>query len=107
LRTISNAPVVTRCRASTNATCAVPQASPNMTLARAARLIALLTVAVVVGLGMGAAVLLGISAVLPPFRREDGDTLREFIPVALAYAAWGTTTLVILLAGWRRIRACE
>ncbi len=74
-----------------------------MTLDRAARLIALLTVAVFVGLGMGVAVLLWVSAVLPPFRREDGDTLREFVPVALAYSAWGTTTLVVLLVGWRRM----
>jgi len=42
-----------------------------------------------------------LKAVLPPFQPSDGDTLREFIPVALAYLTWGATTLVILVLGWR------
>jgi predicted exporter len=74
-----------------------------MTLDRAGRLIALLALAVVIGLGMGYAVFLGISTVLPPFRPEEGDTLREFVPVALAYFAWATTTFIVLLVGWRRM----
>lgn len=48
---------------------------------------------------------IGISnAILPPFQMADDDTLRERIPVALAYLAWGVTTLVVMLLGWRWLR---
>jgi hypothetical protein len=43
-------------------------------------------------------------AVLPPFRPEDDDTLREFGPAALAYLVWAATTVVVVLAGWRLLR---
>jgi len=64
----------------------------------------LLAFAVFVGLCTGWGLLLVMNAVLPPFRPEDGDTLREFIPVALAYLTMAATTLLVLVAGWRRIR---
>jgi len=31
------------------------------------------------------------------------DTLREFIPVALAYLVGGVTTVLVVVAGWRWI----
>lgn len=66
--------------------------------------VSLVAVAVSLGLGAGMAVVAIGNAVLPPFQRSDDDTLREFIPVALAYLAWGATTLVILVLGWRSVR---
>ena len=42
-----------------------------------------------------------LNAVLPPFQLTDDDTLRERIPVALAYPTWWATTLVIVVLGWR------
>jgi hypothetical protein len=33
---------------------------------------------------------------------EAGDTLRGFVPAALAYLVWTATTLVVLLAGCGR-----
>lgn len=53
--------------------------------------------------GMGAIALL--SAVLPPFRPEDDETLRELVPAALAYGAWAATTLLVIVLGWRRLRS--
>ena len=47
--------------------------------------------------------LVGITAFMPGFRPEDGDTMREFVPVALAYAAWAAATVVTLVIGWRRV----
>jgi hypothetical protein len=43
-------------------------------------------------------------AILPPFQPDDDDTLREFVPVALAYATWLLTSLavVVVAATWRR-----
>jgi hypothetical protein len=45
-------------------------------------------------------------AILPPFQPDDDDTLREFAPVALAYATWVLTSLavVVVAARWRRRR---
>ena len=71
---------------------------------RAVLSLGLLAVAVFVGFCVGWGVLLTLDAVLPPFRPEDDDTLRELIPVALTYLTWAATTLVVLVAGWRRIR---
>lgn len=48
---------------------------------------------------------IGISnAILPPFQTADDDTLRERVPVAFAYLAWGVTTLVVMLLGSRWLR---
>ena len=69
-----------------------------------ALVLSVLVVAVAVGFAAAVLVLVLLQAVLPPFRREDGDTLREFVPVALAYAAWAIAALVTLVLGWRRIR---
>ncbi len=44
---------------------------------------------------------IGLSnVILPPFGPEDDDTLREFIPVALAYLVGGVTTVLVVVAGW-------
>jgi hypothetical protein len=75
-----------------------------MSMRQVAVLLALVAVAVPLGFAAGLVVLLGLSAALPPFRREDGDTLREFVPVALGYVAWAATTALALVAGWRRVR---
>lgn len=61
-------------------------------------------VAALVGFAAAVAVLFVENALLPPFRREDGDTLREFIPVAIAYGTWAVTTLLVIVFGWRRMR---
>lgn len=64
-----------------------------------------LAVALGVGFLAAAAVVLALNAMLPPFRPEDNNTLREFIPVALAYAAMAGTTLLVLFVAWRRLRS--
>ena len=63
-----------------------------------------LLLAVVAGLVAAVVVLAVTQAVLPPFRREDDDTLRDYGPAALAYLAWGAGSLVTFVLGWRRIR---
>lgn len=64
---------------------------------------ALVVAAVVAGFAAALLVIVIANAFLPPFRPEDDDTLREFIPVAIAYVAGGTTALIGLVAGWRSI----
>ena len=66
--------------------------------------LALLTVAVFVGFAFGWGMIMFLNAVLPPFRPEDDDTLRERIPVALTYLTWGGTTLIVLVVSWQRLR---
>ena len=63
-----------------------------------------LLLAAVAGFVAAVAVLAATQALLPPFRPEDDDTLRDYGPAALAYLAWGTGSLVTFLLGWRRIR---
>jgi hypothetical protein len=65
----------------------------------------MLAVALGIGFAAGAAVLLAVNALLPPFRREDDDTLREFVPVVLAYATMAGTTALVIVFGWRRRRS--
>lgn len=69
-------------------------------------LIGLLALAIAVGIGFVAALVLvlALSAILPPFRPEDDETLRELIPAGLAYATWAGTTALVLFAAWRRFR---
>jgi Na+-translocating ferredoxin:NAD+ oxidoreductase RnfE subunit len=63
--------------------------------------VAVVVFAIVLGC-VAAFVVIGISnAILPPFRPEDDDTLRERIPVAITYLAGGVTTVIVLVAGWR------
>jgi ABC-type Fe3+-siderophore transport system permease subunit len=66
--------------------------------------VAILGIAVGLGFAAGAAVIMFFNAVLPPFRPEDDETLREFIPVALAYATMAATVGFVLLVAWRRLR---
>jgi hypothetical protein len=47
--------------------------------------------------------LFALIAVLPPSRFEDGDTLREFVPAALAYGTWGLTSVVGSALAWRKV----
>ena len=62
---------------------------------------ALLLAALAAGFVAGWAVIVTANAVLPPFGPGDDDTLRERVPVALAYAVWLGTSLLVLRAGWR------
>jgi hypothetical protein len=66
--------------------------------------VALTAAAVVVGFGLSWVALFAVNAVLPPFRPEDDDTLREFVPAALAYGTWGITSLVGAVLAWRSVR---
>lgn len=66
--------------------------------------VALTVGAVVVGFAMAWGALFALNAVLPPFRREDGDTLREFVPAAIAYATWALTSVVGAALAWRWVR---
>lgn len=67
--------------------------------------LSVLTIALGVGLVAGLAVIFATNELLPPFRPEDDETLRELIPAALAYATMaGTAGLVVVLAG-RRLRS--
>ena len=63
-----------------------------------------LLLAVVAGFVAAVAVLAVSQALLPPFRPEDDDTLRDYGPAAVAYLAWGAGSLFTFLLGWRRIR---
>jgi ABC-type antimicrobial peptide transport system permease subunit len=63
----------------------------------------LLVVAVFVGLAAALGLSYAMTALLPPFRPEDDDTMREFIPVAIAYLTWVLTTTVVLVVSWRRL----
>jgi hypothetical protein len=65
---------------------------------------ALVAAALFVGFGMAWGFLVTVNSLLPPFRPEDDDTLREFIPVVLTYGIWGLTTLVVLVLGGRWLR---
>jgi hypothetical protein len=74
-------------------------------LRRAAFVAALVALAVAVGFLAGMAVITVLGTILPPFREEvDDDTMREFVPVALAYLTLATTTLAILLLAMHRFR---
>ncbi len=66
--------------------------------------LALVAVAVVVGFAAAWGVMTVLGAMLPPFQPEDDDTLREYIPVALAYMTWAATTLIVLVVGLGRLR---
>lgn len=64
----------------------------------------LIVVAIVVGFAVGGGVIV-VTGILWPFNEPaDDDTLRNRLPVALAYLAWGLTSLAIFVFGWRRSR---
>ena len=69
-------------------------------------LIGLAVLAVALGLGFvaGMAVMLVMNAALPAFRPQDDETLREFIPVTLAYATMAGTAGLVVVVAWRRLR---
>jgi hypothetical protein len=75
-----------------------------MNLRTSAFAVGLLALSVSLGFVAGLAMIAILGAVLPPFRPNDDDTMREFVPAALAYVAWGATTMVTLALGWRRVR---
>jgi hypothetical protein len=64
--------------------------------------IGLLAVAAFVGFAAGWFVLIVLSALLPPFEPEDGDTMREFAPVAIAYLTSAATTVLLVVLGLKR-----
>jgi hypothetical protein len=70
-------------------------------------LIGLAILGVAIGLGFLAAlaVILVMNAVLPAFRPEDDETLRELIPAAIAYATWAGTAGLLVFVAWRRLRS--
>jgi hypothetical protein len=74
-------------------------------LHRAVLGLAVLGIALGLGLVAGLLVIAVINAVLPPFRAEDDETLREFVPAALAYATMAGTAAVVVLVAWRRPRS--
>jgi hypothetical protein len=65
---------------------------------------ALIAVALVVGFCAAWGFFVTVNAVLPPFRPEDDDTLREFIPVVLTYGTWVLTSLIVVVLGMRWLR---
>ncbi len=75
-----------------------------MTMRKLILALGLLAFAVFVGFCAGWGLFLVMNAILPSFRPEDDDTLRERIPVALTYLTWAATTLVVLAVGWRQLR---
>ena len=62
-------------------------------------------IAVIVGFGLAWVALFAVNAVLPPFHPDDDDTLREFVPVAIAYGTWGLTTLLGAVLAWLWVRS--
>jgi hypothetical protein len=72
---------------------------------RLALWVAWTAVAVVVGFGLALVVLLAVNAALPPFRPEDDETMREFVPAVLTYGTWMIVSVIGSFAAWRRVRA--
>ncbi len=69
---------------------------------RSAALWAALTLAgLIVAFGVGFGVNVVVNAMLPPFRFEDGDTMREFGPVALGYGSTAVTAFAGAWLAWR------
>jgi hypothetical protein len=61
------------------------------------------SVAIVVGFLAGMAVIT-VLGVIVPFREDvDDDTMREVVPVALAYLTWTVTTIAIATLALRRL----
>jgi MFS superfamily sulfate permease-like transporter len=75
-----------------------------MSLRTTALVAGLIPLSIFLGFVTGMGLIEILNAVLPPFQPSDDDTMREFVPAALAYLIWGATTLVTLILAWRRLR---
>jgi hypothetical protein len=62
----------------------------------------ILAVAALVGFAAGWVMLSALTALLPPFGPEDGDSMREFAPVAISYLTWAATTILMAVLGLKR-----
>jgi hypothetical protein len=60
--------------------------------------------AVLLGFCLAWVVLLAFNAALPFRFPEDDDSLREYAPVAIAYATWLLTTVFGAAVTWRWVR---
>jgi hypothetical protein len=56
---------------------------------------------IIVGFGLAVAVIAVSNALLPPFRPQDDETMRELGPVLIAYAVWAITSLGGATLAWR------
>ena len=68
------------------------------------RIAGVVVLAAAVGYLAALAVIEMAGTILPPFQPKDDDTLREFVPVVLAYATWLLTSLAIVGIAARRRR---
>ena len=73
-----------------------------MALKRLATWAMLTGIAVAMGFGLAIVALNVVNGMLPPFRvPEDDDSMRELVPVAVAYGVWGVTSLLGSALAWR------
>lgn len=70
---------------------------------KAALAVLLAGFAVLVGFALAMGFISAINFV-SPFQPGDDDTLRERLPVVLAYLIWGTSALGVFILGWRASR---
>jgi ABC-type antimicrobial peptide transport system permease subunit len=75
-----------------------------LTIPNLLRAVGLVAIAGVLGFLAGWGLLYLMIAVLPPFRPEDDDTLREIVPVGLTYLTWALTSSVVFVVGLRRLQ---
>ena len=70
-------------------------------LRKALVVLAIVGIALGLGVAAGLGALLVTNAMLPAFRLEDDETLRELIPAAVAYATMAGTTCLVVFVAWR------
>lgn len=75
-----------------------------MTAKKAILAMVLAAVAIAAGFGAAAGLITIVNAVWPFNYPQDDDTLRDRLPVALAYLTWAVTALVVFVLGWRFFR---
>lgn len=73
-----------------------------MNLARISLLAVLAIAGVAVGFVVAVSLLVAINAIWP-FGPGDDDTPREHLALALSYASWAVSAIVVFLVGWRRL----
>jgi hypothetical protein len=74
-------------------------------LARSAAIgLVLAITSTVAGLLAGLGLIALLNAFVPFNYPDDDDTLREFIPVVLAYLTWAATGVLVFVVGWRLSR---